>query len=136
MEDRTREFLFSAHGKRRGSSGRNGRGARDRSLPARRRGHGAQRRLISADPGTLLSEYRTQIVLSTQFLSQSFEVSVNCGGVSHDETGDKAEERIVDFAVFSDSQRAAGRSGRDLIGPGPAKGKLRVGDAGYQPARR
>src|SRR6266853_61423 len=63
LENGARQFVFVADRRRRGSAGRDGRGARNRIVPARRSGHGPQGRSIPAETGTLLSEYRIEAVL-------------------------------------------------------------------------
>ena len=52
--------------------------------------------------------------------------------MAHDEARYKAKERIVDFAVFRDDKGAAVVFRNDLVGPGPAVGKVFIRDARNQ----
>src|SRR5258707_15031690 len=56
--------------------------------------------------------------------------------MSDEEAGDEAKERIIDFTIFRDSQRARVITRGDFVDPGSAKRKTGIGDSHHQPPRR
>src|ERR1022692_964723 len=68
--------------------------------------------------------------------AQVTQITLDAGGVTEDEAGQRAENHVIDLAIFGDPDfRAAGRR-RDFERPRAAERQALAGDPRHQPFRR